>query len=210
MITTTVDTTGLDRLRARFDRIANPDPTPLLIRIADLMDKDNRDGVLDGKDGNGNQMMPVTYRPVSAKTGRPVKVGAKLTVAQRLGQKPTKTRGSYSRIGSGIERANNNLTSAEYRLLGGPPLAPRKQFSRVITNYMQSFGQISTRTWQVVGAWINVLSVKGVPFLRFHFDGVGHQWKRDLRGIRPEGRERIRATARAWMISEIRSDHSGG
>jgi hypothetical protein len=203
-MSTIVDTSGLDRLRARFDRIANPDPTPLLIRIADLMDEDNRKGVLAGRDGADVPLAAVTYRPVSAKTGKPVKKGAKLTVAQRLGQDPKTKRGRYSRVGSGVERNNNNLTTAEYRLLGGPPLAPRGPFSRVITNYMQSFGQTAPRAWEVVGAWVNVLSQKGVPFLRFHFDGDG-QKVRDLRGIRPWGMGRIRETARKWMISEIQT-----
>jgi hypothetical protein len=208
MITTKVDTTGLDRLRARFDRIANPDPTPLLVRVAKLLDDDNRAGVLAGLDGANNSMAPVTYRPVSAKTGKLVKKGVALTLEQRLGQSPKKSRGSYSRIGSDIQRANNNLTSAEYRLLGGPPLAPRKQFSRVITNYQQEARQIGSRAWEVVGAWVNVLSRKGVPFLTYHFNGIGQQ-RRDLRGIRPDGIAKIKATARAWMLDQIRRNPGG-
>jgi hypothetical protein len=197
MSTTVVDTTGLDRLRAQLERLANPDPTPLLIRWADLMDRDNRLGVLAGTDGAGQPMDPVTYRPA-----KPGSKSVKLTVAQRLGQSPRKSRGKYSRSGSGAH-TNNNLTSAEYRLLDGPPLAPRKQFSRVITNYMQSFGMTGINRWEVVGAWVNVLSKKGVPFLRYHFDGEG-QKRRDLRGIRPAGFLAIRETTRNWIISEIR------
>jgi hypothetical protein len=198
MSTATVDTTGLDRLRARLAKVANPDPTDLLLRVADVMDEDNRRGILKGEDGNGNPMVRVTYRPIGKK-------GVKLTVAQRLGQKGGIKRGKYSRIGSGIERNNNNLTSAEYRLLDGPPLAPRRQYSRVITNYHQNARQIGQRTWEVVGAWINVLSRKGVPFLRYHFEGAGHLPIRDLRGIRPWGMERIRSATRAWMIDQVRS-----
>jgi hypothetical protein len=203
MQTTVVDTTGLDRLRARFEQLANLDPTPLLARITDLMSRDNTAGVLAGTDGNGAAMAPVIYRPVSAKTGKPTKKGIALTVAQRLGQSPGKGRGRSSRIGSGTEHTNNNLTSAEYRLLGGPPLAPRKQFSRVITNYQQKPAQISDTVWEVVGSWVNVLSVKGVPFLTFHFNGIG-QKRRDLRGIRPDGVSRIRETAHLWMLGEVR------
>jgi hypothetical protein len=203
MSTTVVDTTGLDRLRARFEELAHLDPTPVLLRIGQLLDDDNRKGVLAGTDGNGVAMAPVTYRPVSAKTGKPVKKGIALTVAQRLGQSPSKGRGRSSRIGSGVEHTNNNLTTAEYRLLGGPPLAPRKQFSRVITNYQQEVVQVSDTVWEVVGAWINVLSKKGVPFLTFHFNGVG-QKRRDLRGIRPDGMTRIRETAHNWMLGEVR------
>jgi hypothetical protein len=197
---TVLDTTGLDRLRARFDRLANPDPAPLLVRVADLMDEDNRRGVLAGEDKDGSYMLAVTYRP--RKPGAP---SVKLTVAQRLGQRGNIKRGKYSRIGSGLERANNNLTSAEYRLLDGPPLAPRRQFSRVITNYMQSSGQIGPRVWEVIGAWVNVVNAKGQPFLKYHFNGEGRLPVRDLRGIRPPGMTKIRAAIRAWMTSEVRS-----
>jgi hypothetical protein len=199
-MSTVLDTTGLDRLRARFDRIAHVDPTPLLARVADLMDEDNRRGVLAGTDKDGAPTAAVTYRPV-----KPGSKPVKLTLEQRLGQRGNIKRGKYSRIGSGIARTNNNLTSAEYRLLDGPPLAPRRQFSRVITNYMQSSGQIGPRVWEVIGAWVNVLDTKGRPFLKYHFNGEG-QKVRDLRGIRPQGIAKIRAALRAWVISEIRSD----
>jgi hypothetical protein len=199
-----IDTSGADRLMVRFRKIANPDPTPLLIRWAALMDLDNRQGVLAGLDRNDYPLAPVTYRPVSAKTGKLVKRGAALTVAQRLGQSPTTKRGRSSRIGSGELHANNNLTTAEYRLLGGPPLAPRKQFSRVITNYTQSRPiRTGPRRWEVVGAWVNVLSKKGVPFLTFHFNGIG-QKVRDLRGIRPGSFTAIRKTTREFLISIVR------
>jgi hypothetical protein len=145
-------------------------------------------------------MAPVTYRPV-----KPGAASVPLSLEQRLGQRKNTKRGRYSRIGSGVERTNNNLTSAEYRLLDGPPLAPRRQFSRVITNFMTSSGQVGARVWEVIGAWIDVLNAKGEPFLKYHFDGEG-QKVRDLRGIRPGGIARIRAALRAWVISEIRSD----
>ena len=198
MSTATVDTTGLDRLRARLAKVANPDPTDLLLRITNVMDEDNRRGILKGEDGVGGYMVGVTYRPIGKK-------GVRLTVAQRLGQAPRTKRGKSSRIGSGLEHVNNNLTSAEYRLLDGPPLAPRKQFSRVITNYEVKPRQIGARKWEVVGAWINVLSRKGVPFLRYHFEGAGRLPIRDLRGIRAWGMERIRSATRAWMIDQVRS-----
>ena len=197
MSTATVDTTGLDRLLARLAKVANPDPTDLLLRITNVMDEDNRRGILAGTDGNGNPMVMPIYRPVGKK-------GKRLTVAQRLGQGRTK-RGKPSRIGSGLEHINNNLTSAEYRLLDGPPLAPRRQYSRVITNYTVSPRQIGQRAWEVVGSWVNVLSRKGVPFLRYHFEGAGRLPIRDLRGIRDWGMSRIRSAVRAWMIDQVRS-----
>jgi hypothetical protein len=209
MSTATVDTTGLDRLRAQFEEIAHVDPTDLLVRIGHLMDKDNRDGIMARLDGNNQELAAVTYRPVSAKTGKPVKKGIALTIEQRLGQNRGLKRGKSSRIGSGESHANNNLTTAEYRLLGGPPLAPRGPFSRVITNYHQGWGQIAPKVWEVVGSWVNVLSKKGVPFLHYHFDGIG-QKRRDLRGIRPAGMAAIRATSKKWMISIIQSGGKSG
>ena len=75
----------------------------------------------------------------------------------------------------------------------------------MITNFVTSSGQTSSSTWEVIGAWINVLNAKGQSFLHYHFDGEG-QKVRDLRGIRPADVEKIRKTSRAWMISEIQSN----
>jgi hypothetical protein len=193
----TVDTSGLDRLRARFDRLVNPNPEPLMITWMRIIDDDNRKGVLAGLDGDGNPLIPVTYRPV--------KPGVKLTVEQRLGQTPRKKRGRYAAFGSISEGLYNNLSSSSYRQLDGPPLAPRRQFSRVITNLLTAFGRISSHTWQAIGYWNEVLSKKGRPFLMYHFNGEGRLPKRDLRGIRPEGRDKAQKAARAWMIDQIRS-----
>ena len=83
LMPTIVDTSGLDRLRARFDRLVNPNPAPLLLRIENLIDDGNRKGVLAGLDKDGENMAPVTYRPA-----HPGTKSVKLTVEQRLGQKP--------------------------------------------------------------------------------------------------------------------------
>lgn len=202
---TTIDTTGLDRLRARFARIVNPDPRPVLETWQDIMDEDNRRGVLAGLDGQGNPLMPVTYRPVDTK-GKKVAKGAKLTIEQRLGQGRRTKRGRFAAFGSSSEGSYNNLSSSSYRKLDGPPLAPRRQFSRVITNYMQRDGQVRYGVWEVVGAWIDVVSQTGVPFLHWHFDGTSKLPRRDLRGIRPWGLDKARKAARAWMIDQIRSN----
>ena len=204
MPTTTVDTTGLDRLRTRFERLANPNPVLLMETWSDIMDDDNRRGILHGTDGNGNPMVQVSYRPVNAK-GEKMKRGARLTVEQRLGQAPRTKRGRLATFGSIAEGLNNNLSSSSYRKLDGPPLAPRRQFSRVITNYHTRYGEIRQNVWEVVGAWIDVISRKGVPFLRYHFTGAGRLVIRDLRGIRPEGIAKARKSARAWMIDQIRN-----
>jgi hypothetical protein len=100
---------------------------------------------------------------------------------------------------------NNNLKSSEYRKLDGPPLAPRRQFSRVITNYVLRFGQTSAHIWEAVGYWNEVVSKKGRKFLHYHFEGTSKLHQRDLRGVRPEAREKAAKAARAWMIDQIRS-----
>jgi hypothetical protein len=202
MSTASLDLTGLDRLQVRFSRIADPDATPLMATWMNVIDDDNRRGVLAGTDKDGQPMAPVTYRPKTP--GAP---SVPLTLEQRLGQRPNAKRGKFSRIGSGAERANNNLTSAEYRLLDGRPLAPRGQFSRVITNLLTDYddSRRSSGRWEAWGYWEGVVSVKGVPFLIYHFDGDGHLPQRDLRGVRPEGRERAKAALRAWAIDMVRT-----
>ena len=197
MSTATIDTSGIDRLRSKLAKIANLNPVPVLETIADVMDEDNRRGVLAGLDKDSNPLRPVTYRPT--------KPGVKLTAEQRLGQKTRTKRGQHSAIGSGAQRAFNNLSSAEYRKLDGPPLAPRRQFSRVITNYSQRYGQIGAGKWEVIGAWVNVLSRKGRPFLHYHFNGEGRNPVRDLRGVREWGRNKIKSALKAWAIDQIRS-----
>jgi hypothetical protein len=202
MNTATLDATGLDRLMARLKRIGDPDATPLMATWMQIIDDDNRRGILAGTDKDGEPMVKVTYRP--KKPGAP---SVPLTVEQRLGQNPRTKRGAYSRIGSGAERANNNLTSAEYRLLDGPALAPRGKFSRAITNLLTDFDDSRRRAgqWEAWGYWEGVVSVKGVPFLIYHFEGKGHLPQRDLRGLRPEGKERSRQALRAWAIDMVRT-----
>jgi hypothetical protein len=198
--TATVDLSGVDRLQERLRRIADPDATPLMQTFMRIIDDDNRKGVLAGTDMNGNPMIPVKYRPKLKPGQKPVK----LTVEQRLGQKPNAKRGRY--VDAGGTR-NNNLTSAEYRLLGGTPLAPRGQFSRVITNLLTDYddSQRLSGKWEAWGYWDGVVSVKGVAFLKFHFDGEGHLPKRDLRGLRPEGRELARQALRNWALDMVRT-----
>ena len=157
------------------------------------MDEDNRRGVLAGQDGDGVAMTPVTYRPK--------KPGVKLDDRAAARAKAQDETRAVQQRGAG-----GNLSSSEYRQLDGPPLAPRRQFSRVITNYTQSYGQVSHGVWEVVGAWIDVFSKKSVAFLRYHFDGTSKLPKRDLRGVRPWGIEKARKAARAWMIDQIRSN----
>jgi hypothetical protein len=46
--------------------------------------------------------------------------------------------------------------------------------------------------------------MKGIPFLRYHFNGDGRLPRRDLRGVRPAGIEKMRAAMNNWIRLEIR------
>lgn len=190
---TLLDLTGLTRLQARFNKIANPDARPLIHTLGNIIVDDNRRGVLAGLDKDGNPMVKTKYRPKTLRE--------KLTAAQRNGAKPNAKIGKYAG-GNG-----NNLSSSEYRKLDGPPLAPRRQFSRVITNLLIDFddSQALRGRWEVWGYWDEVVSKKGVSFLKYHFNGEGHLPKRDLRGLRPEGRQKARDAARNWMREQVRN-----
>jgi len=189
---TTLDLTGLDRLQARLLRIANPDATPLMKMWMRIIADDNRRGVLAGLDKHGNPLIPVTYRPKGPKSTH---------------VKPSRKKGAYN---AGI---GGNLTSSQYRKLTGPPLAPRGQQSRVITNLLTDFtpASIANRNgrWEAWGYWDEVVSRKGVPFLKYHFDGAtlkhGFLPQRDLRGLRPQGIEKARLAMRAWAVDQVRT-----
>jgi hypothetical protein len=196
--TFTIDTTGLDRMRTRFERLINPDARLLMLTWQKIMEDDNRKGVLAGIDKDGNPMAKLKYRPVTT-------LRQKLTAAQRNNASSKKRSGDFAGIGKHAAGVNNNLTSSEYRKLDGPALAPRRGFSRVITNFGTRWGQTSTSLWEVIGSWKEVVSSKGVAFLIYHFNGEGRNPKRDLRGIRPEGKDKAKRAARAWMIDQIRN-----
>jgi len=107
-------------------------------------------------------------------------------------------------------------------------LAPRGEFSRVITNLLTGFttpenvvfpqgsppSGVESGQWAAIAYWEGVVSVTGVPFLIFHFEGRTDAGRsrnvripqRDLRGIRPEAQRECRKTAREWAISLIRQD----
>jgi hypothetical protein len=175
---------------------------PLMKHLERIMVEDNLRGVLAGTDKDGNQAPELTYRPVEK--------GVKLTVEQRLGQNPRKKRGDFYGVGKHQSGTHNNLTSAEYRLLDGPRLAPRRQFSRVITNfYATSFQTNNPNVWVGVGGWREVVSPTEYHFLPVHFDGLplgknGPSKRYDLRGIRPEGMEQFRLALLAWAQDTVR------
>lgn len=86
----------------------------------------------------------------------------------------------------------------------GPPLIPQFTASRAIANYRTAHGQDGPGRWVVLGAWENVLSRGGVPFLPFHFRGEGRLPTRDIANIRPEGMRRAREAVLAFGLRLIR------
>jgi len=86
----------------------------------------------------------------------------------------------------------------------GPPLAPRGAFSRVITNLVTGYEVLASGAYSAYGLWNEVVNAKGRKFLHYHFEGTGRLPVRDLRGVRPEGVERARKAAKAWMLDLIR------
>src|SRR5271166_2746930 len=185
----------LDKLAARFRALKNPDATPLMQAWMVIIEQDNRRGVLEGKDKSGNPMEPVTYRPIPPGP-------QKTTAAQRYGLTASQ-KGQFVPMTAHL---NGNLTSSEYRLLGGPPLAPRGRYSRVVTNLRTEFDP-SARTegrWEAYGYWDEVVSIAGEKFLQYHFHGIG-QKQRDLTGVRPEGVKKAKEAGKAWLIDIVRS-----
>jgi hypothetical protein len=196
---------GLDPLIAKVDRVASVSDAelrPLGLELEDVLREDNRKGVLEGTDKDGVPLPPVTYRSGAGERTRA------RTAAKGYG---TLDRAAWRASNRAIDikavvRANNNLTTAEYQKLDGPPLAPRREGSRVITHFRTASGPDGPGRLVILGAWNRVLSIKGVPFLNAHFEGAntgrGKRTKlpkRDLRGVRPWGRRQAREKVRQWV-----------
>jgi hypothetical protein len=183
------------RIQRRLEAITNimDHAEDLMQHWRVLMEQGNLDGVLAGTDGDGNPMLPVTYRPRNPR---------QMTLGERLGQRVNKKRGRLAGVGSYAEHGilpNNNLSSSAYRQLTGPPLAPRGQFSRVVTNFVTTTFQTETHgDWVVIGTWKDVMSPTGFHFLPALFE------TRDLRGVRPDDLEKMRATILPWAKLVVR------
>jgi hypothetical protein len=197
---------GLDRLVNRLTMLQSPDAVPLMQTWMQVIQEDNRKGVLAGTDKDGGYMIGVTYRPKGPTVGIKAKSASRFRNNAKAGGKA----GHFAGFGIHVAGLNNNLSRGEYEQLTGPPLAPRGQFSRVITNLKTGFERSSDwLEWRAYGFWDEVVDAKGRPFLHAHFEGLGHLPIRDLRGVRPEGREKARRAAIAWMSDQIRIAASG-
>lgn len=214
-------------LQAKYFRLQNPNPDNLLGRWLEILIEDNRRGVMLGLQGDDTPMPPVTYRDQGKSTPRsrkaaktPAKIGPTILKDgvpvvsflpmrhhSMVGFKPgyhVNIIGSKSTQGHQYD----NLTTKEYKQLTGPPLAPRGEASRVITNYLVN--QTTSSPWIVEGAWVDILSRKGVPFIHAHFIGAGCGKNmatqlpvRNLVGIRQWGRDQIQRALRDWIRDEL-------
>jgi hypothetical protein len=174
-----VDVTPLERIVGRLVmlRLSDVDFTPLMMEWRTILEEDNREARLAGQDGWGIPLIPVTYRPDPS--GKP----ANHTIL-----------------------ANNNLTSSWYRELTGPPMAPRGVESRTITNFVTSHLHLGSQ-WQALGAWEDVFSPTGYPFLGAHFRGEGWLPVRNLAHVRPTAMARVRDVLSRfgrWLITHER------
>ena len=206
---------GLDWAVAKLRTLKDVDATPLMLSWMLIAEEDNRRGVLAGLDKDGVPMEPVTYRPKPEpghRVTKPPKGKANAQIREALkkfrnGDRASAKVGAFRGTGSHMAGLNNNLTTAEYRLLAGPPLAPRDQFSRVITNYKADYAKLPSGNWATTFFWDDVVNAKGVAFLKYHFDGIG-QKKRDLRGVRPAGMAKALDALRNWAKDIFRTHFS--
>lgn len=214
-MSTTVDLAGLNKLQEKLATLTHIDCTDLMLSWEIILEEDNRRGILAGLDKDGIPMTEVRYRPKDKnkpglRVTKPPKGKKNETIRAmlarfRLGEKANARKGEATMMGPYASGLHNNLTSAQYSLLGGPPLAPRDQFSRVITNYKTDHAELRPGYWAVTFWWEDVVSTKGVPFLRYHFHSVGATKlpRRDLAGIRPAGVAKAQDALRNWARDKI-------
>jgi hypothetical protein len=207
----TYDPQGLRDLITKVNLLKDLNAASLMESWEHIMQEDNRQGVLDGTNKDGIPMVKPHYRPIAPGPyrvnvrvkGKGVKqINADLKrfrLAQRRGLKRGRFEG-FSPFGPGWVERNNNLKTAEYQILGGPPLAPRDQYSRVITNFATDHLRTNTNIWIAWGEWKEVVNVDGFHFLPALFE---HQnW--DLRGLRPDGKKKAQEALRNWAHLAVR------
>ena len=171
-----------EKIDQLFESIKNIDWQRIGEFAEDVATESNRGAVLAGIDKDGAKMVPVKYRP---KRGPRVKIEARKFSMRRRNQ-----RGFGTTAGAMKSTSGDNLTPAEYSVLRGPPLAPRYSASRVITNFVTK-STVNRTGFNLEFGWADVLSAKGKPFLKAHFEGRGKLPRRDLRGLQPQAKRRI-------------------
>jgi hypothetical protein len=187
-----VKLTGIKNIQRKLRKIGDFDPTNLLLTFEQVIEEDNRRGVLAGLDKDGQPLLPVTYRP----RGQAVNIRSREAESKRMrnAARGNARRGIFAGFGPWASGLHNNLSHEEYLRLAGPPLVPRSAFSRVITNLVTShIVNYATKIHKAVGGWKGVVSVTGFPFLKHLFA------KRDIRGVRPAGMRKARIAARNYL-----------
>lgn len=191
MLTLTVEWPGLEALTADLLALKAVDLFEVAERCEDIIVEGNRRGVLAGLDGHNQPAPPLRYRN-----------GAGRKTRNRLVPDFGTTLFDETGFGPHASGLHGNLTTAEYQKLTGPRLAPRREESRVIKNLHTKIDHPDDGTWEVVGAWWQVVDVEGRPFLRSHFDGIG-QARYDLQPIRPEDLEFCRNALQAFANQDF-------
>jgi hypothetical protein len=166
---------GFPALQSKLARLADPDPAPVLAALREVIRIDNHDGVLAGTDCDGKPM-PLTWRQQHAES-------------------------------QWVTRTMPDGTRRRFKMVGydeggsGGPLAPHGDASHTIAGLRTAFVMDGPGRWVVIGAWEDVVSKAGVPYLPFHFRGEGVLPTRDLAGLRPEGLTEAAAAVDLWATS---------
>ena len=72
-----------------------------------------------------------------------------------------------------------------------------------MTNFRTAHGR-DGGAWVAIGAWEDVLSLDGVPFLGSHFRGEGNLPVRDLAHVRPTAMARAKAALHDFAVALMR------
>lgn len=176
---------GFDALSRKLARLRDPDASSLMVTWEKIIVEDNRKGVLAGTDKDDRPMPPLKYRGGAGASTKGRKGGARGTVA----------------VGAHNPGSGGNLSTAEYRKLTGPRLAPRREQSRVITNLFTAHGRdpANANRWFAIGAWQGIVTRKGEELLPLHFRGMGRNPRYDLAGVRAWGQRQAREALRQWV-----------
>lgn len=178
---------GFDELNALLDRLGQPPPEGMFEELEEVIQRDNERGILAGTDRNGNPMKPTKRQGLAqGHWAGTVLPDGRIVRYYQSGQTPGPRAPADGGDGS------------------GPPLAPKGKQSRVIKDLVTAHFENKPGEWHVIGAWENVLSRKGVPFLPFHFRGEGKLATRDIAGLRPEGLAEAKEVVAKWTQRVVR------
>jgi hypothetical protein len=226
----TINTDSLNRLTTRLNALVDvADPSimaPIMEDLGKIIIEDNRFKVLNGLDKDGNAAPPLKYRGVGVgkvtKAAKDLERGTVRRKGITLGGDELRYRASYRTKGMGTSAASygmlqrgtdlskvlpyGNLTSAQYRQLRGPRLAPRGEHSRSIASLMLLPSKIIGGVWYAVAEWKDVLTPKGLPLLPPHFNGrIRNTRAYDLRGVTPKGQAKAASIASVYFRRLIKA-----